>query len=97
MNTGDRIRREIRNRAFRQRDFLEQQAAEAQCTRYTLDALAQVTGLSRSELERIAAEVTASFAGDHDGFFSVKHQLILLGSVFVPALAAAWSLLLWIR
>jgi AraC-like DNA-binding protein len=97
MTTGDRIQREIRKRAFDRRELLEQQTADAQHTQYTLDALAQVTGLSRLELERIAGEVTASFAADHDDFFSIKHQLILSGAAFVPILAITWLLVLWIR
>lgn len=96
MTTGDRIQREIRKRAFDRRDLLEQQTADAQHTQYTLDALAQVTGLSRLELERIAGEVTASFAADRDDFFSIKHQLILSGSAIIPVLVITWLLVLWI-
>jgi len=97
MTTGDRIQREIRKRAFDRRDLLDQQTADAQQTQYTLDALAQVTGLSRLELERIAGEVTASFAADHENFFSIKHQLILTGSAFIPVLAITWLVAIWIR
>lgn len=97
MRTGDRIQREIRKRAFDRRDSLARQADRAQRTQATIDALEQVTGLSRSELERIAGEVAVSFKPDKDDFFSVRRQLILTGFTVIPLLIAIWLMMLWIR
>ena len=96
MNNEDRIQKEIRRRAFHRRDFLAQQTANAQYTQHTIDALQQVTGLPRRELETIAGEVTASFSADNDDFFSIKAQLIYAGSVFIPALTIIWLVIHWI-
>lgn len=97
MRTGDRIQREIRKRAFDRRDSLARQADWAQHTQATIDALEQVTGLSRSELERIAGEVAVSFKADKDDFFSVGNQLILTGFTVIPLVIAVWVMVLWIR
>jgi hypothetical protein len=97
MNIDDRIHREIRKRAFKRMDILERQTACAEYTQYTIDALEHVTGLSRLELENIAREVSASFAADNDDFFSIKDQLIISGSTFLPVLIVIWLMMLWIR
>ena len=97
MNIDDQIQREIRKRAFKRMDILERQTASAECTQYTIDALEHVTGLSRLELESIAREVSASFAADNDGFFSIKDQLIISGSTLLPVLIIIWLILLWVR
>ena len=97
MNTDDRIQREIRKRAFDRMDSLARQTASAQHTQDTIDALEQVTGLARSELESIAGEVTASFTADKDDFFSVRDQLIISVSTFIPLLITIWLMVLWIR
>ena len=97
MNTGDRIQREIRKRAFDRMDSFARQTASAQHTQDTIDALEQVTGLARSELESIAGEVTASFTADKDDFFSVRDQLIISVSTFIPLLITIWLMVLWIR
>jgi hypothetical protein len=98
MNIDDRIQREIRIRAFNQRDSLEQQTASAQFTQNTITALEQVTALSRLELESIAAEVSASFAADYDDFFSIKDQLIISGLTLIPVLIIMiWLMMGWVR
>jgi len=97
MRTGDRIQREIRKRAFDRRDSFARQAECAQHTQDTIYALEQVTGLSRSELEHIAGEVITSFTADEDDFFSVRDQLIISGSAFIPLLIVIWLMVVWIR
>lgn len=97
MNAGDQLQREIRKRAFDRMDSLARQAASDQHTQNTIDALEQVTGLSRAELERIAGEVAASFTAHRDDFFSVRDQLIISGSTFIPLLIVIWLMVLWIR
>jgi hypothetical protein len=97
MNLDDRKQREIRKRAFKRRDSLEQQTASARYTQNTIDALEQVTGLSRLELESIAGEVSASFAADYDDFFSIKDQLIISGLTFIPALIVIRLMMMWLR
>jgi hypothetical protein len=92
MKRDDRIQREIRRRAFDRMDLLARQKADALHTRHTIDALEQVTGLARPELERIAGEVSALFAADGDNFFSIKDQLIVSGAVSVPVLILILSM-----
>ena len=90
MKRDDRIQREIRRRAFDRMDLLARQKADALHTRHTIDALEQVTGLARLELESIAGEIKALSAADEDSFFSIKDQLIVSGAVFVPVLILIW-------
>lgn len=97
MNTDDRIQREIRRRAFERMDILEQQTACAQATRDTIDALEQVTGLPRLDLEKMAGEVSASFAADDDEFFSINDQLIISASMIISMLVITWLMILGIR
>ncbi|MEJ2731203.1 MAG: hypothetical protein P8185_22305 [Deltaproteobacteria bacterium] len=52
-----RIQKQIRKRAFKRADILRQERQFAQKTQHTLDALQEVTGLHRPELESIAEEV----------------------------------------
>ena len=90
MNLDDRIQREIRSLAFDRMDLLQRQSASAQLTQHTIDALEQVTGLSRLELETIAGQVNAVFKAENDDFFSIKDQLVISAAVFIPALIFIW-------
>ncbi|CAB1058923.1 hypothetical protein D1BOALGB6SA_3681 [Olavius sp. associated proteobacterium Delta 1] len=91
MSTREKIQREIRRRALDRAELHHQEAADRQYTRYTIDALAEVTGLPRLELETIANEVRASSYGTgQDGFFSIKNQIIRVGSALVPLIIVAW-------
>ena len=96
MKRNDRIQREIRRRAFDRMDFLARQKANALNTRHTIDALQQVTGLARPELESIAGEVSTQFAADGDNFFSIKDQLFVSGAVSVPVLVLILLMVRWI-
>ena len=90
MNIEEKIQQEIRRRAFDRVDLQKQEAAGQQYTRYTIDALQEVTGLPRIELESIANEVRASFGTGEEKFFSIKNQIILAGSVLMPLCVLAW-------
>jgi hypothetical protein len=94
MNTVDKIQREIRRRAFVRADLHKQKAADRQYTRYTIDALEEVTGLPRLELEIIANEVRASFATGEKDFFSIKNQIIMVGSALLPLSILIWLLMM---
>jgi len=96
MNLADRIQREIRRRAFDRMDLLQRQSARAQLTQHTIDALEQVTGLPRLELETIAGQVNGFFNAESDGFFSIKDQLIISAAVFIPVLIFIWLTIRWI-
>ena len=90
MNTAEKIQREIRRRAFDRADLHKQETADRQYTRNTMDALAEVTGLPRLELETIANEVRASYGTGGDVFFSIKNQIIMVGSALVPLFILIW-------
>jgi hypothetical protein len=85
-NTKESIQQEIRRRAFERFDDLQEEKVNLQNSRYTLDALQEVTGLPRVELETIAQEVRNSFATYQENFFSIKNQMIwVFGSLGVFA------------
>jgi hypothetical protein len=91
-----KIQAEIRRRAFERANHRILGQNHMQNDGFTLDALEEVTGLSRSELEQIAAEVRASFVRPRRDYFSIKAQLILvLGSIGILILLLV-LLLLWI-
>jgi hypothetical protein len=71
------IQKQIRKRAFERADILRQERQDAQKTQHTLDALQEVTGLHRPELESIADEVRLSVQMTSDDFFSIKNQLLM--------------------
>ena len=72
-----KIRKEIRKRAFERADILRQKHQNLQMTEYTLDALQDVTGLPRPDLESIADDVRLSRQITHDDFFSIKNQILM--------------------
>jgi hypothetical protein len=90
MSTLEKIQREIRRRALDRADLHHQETADRQYTRYTIDALEEVTGLPRLELETIANEVRASYGTNEDVFFSIRNQIIMVGSALVPLIILAW-------
>ena len=72
-----KIQNEIRERAFERADTLRQEKQILQKTKYTLDALQDVTGLPRPDLESIAGDVRLSRQMTRDDFFSVKNQILM--------------------
>jgi hypothetical protein len=72
-----KIQKQIRKRAFKHAEIMRQQRQDAQTTQHTLDALQEVTGLHRPELESIANEVRVSVQMTRDDFFSIKNQILM--------------------
>jgi len=77
-NRENKILKEIRRRAFARSDALLQEHECTQATDNTLDALEEVTGLARIELETIAGEVHYAFKPYDRDFFSIKNQMVLV-------------------
>ncbi len=77
-----RVQKEIRKRAFKRADALRQQKLHLQKTHHTLDALQEVIGLHRPELESIADEAMRSCQMRHTDFFSIKNQILIASAVF---------------
>ena len=72
-----KIRKKIRKRALERADILRQEKQNLKKTEYTLDALQEVTGLPRPDLELIADDVRLSRQMTQDGFFSIKNQILM--------------------
>ena len=87
-----KIRKEIRRRALEQSDRHRQQRQRWQDIQHTLDALHQVTGLPRHELEVIASEAKLSFQASREELFSIKKQILMALSISGFIIIAAWLL-----
>ncbi|MGD8738771.1 MAG: hypothetical protein PVG34_00550 [Desulfobacterales bacterium] len=72
-----KIQKEIRKRAFERADDLRQEKQSLQKTECTLDALQEVTGLPRPDLESIAEDVRLSRQMTRNDFFSIKNQILM--------------------
>jgi hypothetical protein len=92
----DKLQKEIRKRAFQRRDFLRQKKEKIQTTQYTLDALQDVLGLPREELESVANEVKYSSEPYENDFFSIKNQFLMVLGPFGCLIFLIWMLILWI-
>lgn len=80
MNKEEKILEEIRRQTFiRANEYVREEEAK-QDTRYTLDALQELTGLPRHELENIAATVGTVYEPEEDSFFSVKNQFLVVSA-----------------
>ena len=90
---GERIKKQIRKRAFEQSDRQQQERLNLQDVEHTLDALHEVTGLPRAELKTIADEAMLSFNLRTEKFFSVKNQILIASSACSCAIFLAWLLL----
>ena len=77
-----RFQKEIRKRAFERADNRQQERLNVQKTQHTLDALQEVTGLHRPELESIAAGIKLSYRMTNDAFFSLKNQILITFGIF---------------
>ena len=87
------IRKEIRKRALEQSDRLRQKKQKWQDIQHTLDALHEVTGLPRHELEVIANEARLSFETGREEFFSIKKQILMASSISGFIIISVWLLL----
>jgi hypothetical protein len=90
MNKEEKILKEIRRRAFIHADRRGRKEENRQGSRLTLDALQEVTGLPRPELETIAANVRAFYEPEERDFFSAKSQLLMVSSGLVLICLSIW-------
>ena len=95
-NTKESIQQEIRRRAFERFDHLQEKKVTLQNSRHTLDALQEVTGLPRVELETIAEEVRSCFEVYDDKFFSAKNQTLMVFGPFGILIMLIWLVVIWI-
>jgi len=86
----EKIQREIRKRAFKHRDRLRHEKLRKQGIQHTLDALHEVTNLSRAELEAIAGEVRLSCMCYDENFFSIKNQILVACGIFGFVIILGW-------
>jgi hypothetical protein len=84
------IQKEIRRRAFERADILRQEKQDLQRTQHTLNALQEVTGLPRPQLESIADEIKLSLQETDEDFFSVKNQILITFGLSGFILILSW-------
>jgi len=89
---GEKIKKEIRRRAFEQSARRQQERQNLQGVKHTLDALHEVTGLPRPELKAIANDAMLSFMENSERFFSIKNQILIVSSAFGCMVLVAWLL-----
>ena len=77
----NKINQEVIRRAIERSDVKTQEKEKLLKQQDVIDALEDVTDLPRLELEQIAREVRESYANSGDEFFSVKHQLLIIGLI----------------
>ena len=80
MNIEEKMLKEIRRQAFVRYDQRCQEEENLEGTRHTLDALQELTGLPRRELETIAANVRSLYDREERDFFSVQNQFLMVSS-----------------
>jgi len=83
-------------RVLEEASLQEKQREEAQYVQDMLEALQELTSLTKPEWEAVIMKVTHSPVPDRDTFFSVKQQTILVSAflgifLFLPALCV-WML-----
>ena len=86
----EKVLEEIRRQAIIRADQRRREAELTRATRYTLDALQELTGLPRQELEAIAADVKACNHQAPGEFFSIKNQLLMVSSALALVGIAVW-------
>ena len=88
-----KFQREIRKRAFARRDGLQLEKKRCQDIQHTLDALHDVTELSRSELRAIARDAQLSCECLDENFFSIKNQILVTCGIFGFVIILGWLLI----
>jgi hypothetical protein len=78
----EKIQQEIVKQALEKSISQQHRRQEELDTQDILDALEELTGLSRVDLDKIAIEVKRSYAHAQDSFLSIKSQIII-GSVLM--------------
>jgi len=82
---------ETRRQTFIHADHRRRQEENRQDTGHTLDALQELTGLPRRELETIAANVRALYEPGKGDFFSVKNQFLMASSGLALICLLIWA------
>ena len=80
MNRDDKILEEIRRQAFIRARQKDREDEVRQRRRDTLDALQELTGLPRHELQAIAATVSTNCEREEKDFFSIKNQFLMVSA-----------------
>ena len=91
MNIEEKMLKEIRRRAFVRYDQRCREEEYLEGARHTLDALQELTGLPRRELETIAASVRTYYEPDERDFFSVKNQFLVASSGLALIGLSIWA------
>ena len=91
MNKEEKILMEIRRQAFIHADQCCREEENRQDTGHTLEALQELTGLPRRELETIAANVRAFCEPEEGNFFSVKNQFLMVSSGLALICLSIWA------
>lgn len=87
------LQKEIRRRAFMRRDRLQHEKQRWQDIQHTLDALHDVTELSRSELRAIARDAQLYCECLDENFFSIKNQILVTCGIFGFVIILGWLLI----
>jgi hypothetical protein len=86
----EKLQKEIRQRAFDHWDRLQREKQSRQNIQHTLDALHEVTGLSRLDLYPIARDVRLACKCHDESFFSVKAQILVACGIFGCVIILGW-------
>ena len=87
-----KLQRLIRKRAFARRDRLQHEKQSRQDIQHTLDALHEVTKLSRLELDTIAQDARLSCACLEENFFSIRNQILVACGIVGSVILLGWLL-----
>ena len=71
---------------------MQQEKQNQHDVQYTLDALHEVTGLPRPQLETIANAAMLSVEVHPEKFFSIKNQILIVSSGLLGAVILIWLL-----
>ncbi len=85
-----KIQKQIRRRAFERAEIWRQDQQHLQRTQHTLNALHEVTGLPRPQLESIADEIKLSLQVKTERFFSIKNQILMTLGIFGFIMVFSW-------
>jgi hypothetical protein len=90
----EKIQAEIRRRALERADQLQKESDGRLQTESTLEAIQEITGLDREELERIAGDVRRSYTKDRKGPFSIpgqfRYAILVCGAALVLLILVLW-------
>lgn len=93
MKKDVKILEEIRRQAIIRAIDKRREEEVRQDARCTLDALQELTELPRSELQAIAAAVSAAYDREKDNFFSIKDQILMVSTGLGLSCLLMWVVL----